>query len=101
MEIGMRSTQQMSITLPHEMAALIKQKVSLGQYASESEVVRDGLRTLLARDRAVEHWLQGSVASAYDAMQLDPARALSTAQVREKMKAVHTHALKAAPSVAA
>lgn len=97
----MRSTQQMSITLPNEMAALIKEKVSLGQYASESEVVRDGLRTLLARDRAVEHWLQGSVAGAYDAMQLDPARALSTAQVRAKMKAVHTNALKTASTAAA
>ncbi len=97
----MRSTQQMSITLPNEMAALIKEKVSLGQYASESEVVRDGLRTLLARDRAVEHWLQGSVAGAYDAMQLDPARALSAAQVRAKMKAVHTKALKTAFAAAA
>jgi antitoxin ParD1/3/4 len=97
----MRSTQQMSITLPTEMAALIKQKVSLGQYASESEVVRDGLRTLLARDRAVEQWLQGSVANAYDAMQLDPARALSTAQVRAKMKVVHSKALKTASAVAA
>lgn len=64
----MRSTQQMSITLPNEMAALVKEMVSLGQYASESEVVRDCLRTLLARDRAVEHWLHGSVANAYDAM---------------------------------
>ncbi len=97
----MRSTQQMSITLPNEMAALIKEKVSQGQYASESEVVRDGLRTLLARDRAVEHWLQGSVAGAYDAMQLDPARALSPAQVRAKLKAVHTKALKTASTAAA
>ncbi len=61
----MRSTQQMSITLPNEMAALIKAKVSLGEYANECEVVRNGLRTLLARDRAVEHWLRGSVAGAY------------------------------------
>ena len=90
----MRSTQQMSITLPNEMAALVKEKVSLGEYASESEVVRDGLRTLLARDRAVEHWLLGSAASAYDAMQLAPARALSAAQVRAKMKTVHAKALK-------
>ncbi|MGA8513172.1 MAG: type II toxin-antitoxin system ParD family antitoxin [Burkholderiaceae bacterium] len=97
----MRSTQQMSITLPNGMAALIKEKVRLGQYASESEVVRDGLRTLLARDRAVEHWLQGSVAGAYDAMQLDPARALSVAQVRAKMKAVHTKALKTVSTAAA
>jgi antitoxin ParD1/3/4 len=97
----MRSTQQMSITLPNEMAALVKEKVSLGEYASESEVVRDGLRSLLARDRAVEHWLQGTVANAYDAMQLAPARALSAVQVRAKMKKVHTQALETSTKVAA
>ena len=48
----MRSTQQLSITLPNEMADLIRAKVATGEYATESEVIRDGLRTLLARDRA-------------------------------------------------
>jgi antitoxin ParD1/3/4 len=52
--IQMRSTQQMSITLPLEMAALVKAKVAAGEYASESEVIRDGLRELLARDRAMD-----------------------------------------------
>ena len=37
-------------------------KVATGEYGTESEVIPDGLRTLLARDRAVEAWLreQGS-----------------------------------------
>ena len=50
----MQTTQQMSITLPIDMADLVKAKVRTGEYASESEVMRDGLRTLLARDRAIE-----------------------------------------------
>ncbi len=29
-----------------------------GEYASESEVIRDGLRALMARDKAVEGWLR-------------------------------------------
>ena len=62
----MRSTKQMSITLPHEMAQLVKEKVAKGEYASESEVIRDGLRALLARDRAVEEWLRQQVAPVYD-----------------------------------
>ena len=57
----MRSTQQMSITLPLEMAAMVKAKVAAGEYASESEVIRDGLRALLARDRAMEDWLRDEV----------------------------------------
>ena len=50
----MRTTQQLSITLPNDMADVVKTKVKTGEYASESEVIRDGLRALLARDRAVE-----------------------------------------------
>ena len=47
----MRTTQQLSITLPNEMANLVKTKVQTGEYATESEVIRDGLRALMARDR--------------------------------------------------
>jgi antitoxin ParD1/3/4 len=63
----MRSTQQLSITLPNEMAAAVKSKVATGEYATESEVIRDGLRTLLARDRAVDQWLNKHVGPAFDA----------------------------------
>jgi antitoxin ParD1/3/4 len=72
----MRSTQSLSITLPLEMAQMVKDKVASGEYATESEVIRDGLRTLAARDAAVEKWLREEVAPAYDAHKADPARAL-------------------------
>lgn len=81
----MRSTQQFSITLPNEMADLVKAKVAAGEYATESEVIRDGLRTLLARDRAMEAWLREQVIPAAKALKADPARALSAGQVRERL----------------
>ena len=71
----MRTTQAFSITLPLEMAEMVKAKVASGEYATESEVIRDGLRTLAARDAAVERWLQEEVTSAYDAHKADPGRA--------------------------
>jgi len=71
----MRSTQQMSITLPIEMAALVKSRVSSGDYASESEVIREGLRALQERENAVDQWLRGEVAAAYDAHKSDPTKA--------------------------
>ena len=46
----MRTTQQMSITLPNEMAARIKARVASGEYASESEVIREGLRLVEERE---------------------------------------------------
>lgn len=72
----MRTTQSLSITLPIEMAEMVKAKVASGEYASESEVIRDGLRTLVARDAVVERWLREEVAPAYDAHKADPARAM-------------------------
>ena len=40
----MRTTQQFSVTLPNEMADQVRAKVARGDYASESEVIREGLR---------------------------------------------------------
>lgn len=85
----MRTTQQMSITLPKEMADAVKSKVRAGEYASESEVIRDGLRALMARDRAVESWLRNQVGPAYDALKADPSRAVTADQVRARLAAEH------------
>ena len=81
----MRTTQQLSITLPNEMAEAIKTKVRFGEYASESEVIREGLRALLNRDRAIESWLQNEVGVAYDALKSNPSRAVTADQVRERL----------------
>lgn len=83
----MRSTQQFSITLPHEMADAVRAKVAGGEYATESEVIREGLRALLARDQAIEKWLRTEVAAAYDELKADPSRALTIGQVRASLAA--------------
>ena len=81
----MRTTRQMSVTLPHEMADLVRSKVASGEYASESEVIRDGLRALAARDRAVEAWLLERVAPAYDRLQADSDSAFTPQQLRARL----------------
>ncbi|MFG1315462.1 type II toxin-antitoxin system ParD family antitoxin [Xanthobacter autotrophicus] len=83
----MRTTQQFSVTLPNEMAQMVKTKVSSGEYASESEVIRDGLRALQARDKALESWLRTEGVAAYDKLKADPSRALGVDQVREHLAA--------------
>ncbi len=89
----MRTTQQFSITLPNEMAQQVRAKVAAGEYATESEVIRDGLRTLLARDRVVEDWLRNVVAPAYDAHQADPARGILAEEVRNRLAARHARTI--------
>lgn len=90
----MRTTQQLSITLPNEMAQQVRRKVASGEYASESEVIRDGLRTLLARDKAIQAWLLDEVAPTYDAMKADSERAISQRAVKEALAAEYKKAQK-------
>ena len=85
----MRTTKQLSITLPKEMADAVKAKVATGEYATESEVIRDGLRALMARDRAVESWLLEEVVPAYDALKADPSRAVTVNQIRARLATEH------------
>ena len=66
------------------MAGLVKAKVRTGECASESEVIRDGLRSMMARDRAVESWLHKQVGPAYDVLKTDPSRAVSVDEVRTR-----------------
>lgn len=85
----MRTTQQLSITLPKAMAELVRERVDAGEYASESEVIRDALRSLQARDRALEHWLQTEVVAAYNEVRADPASRVSSDEVRARLSALH------------
>lgn len=85
----MRTTRAISITLPREMVRMIKSKVASGEYASDSEVVRDGLRTLQARDAALEKFLREEAAKSYDEYKADPKNIISAADVSAALDARH------------
>jgi Arc/MetJ-type ribon-helix-helix transcriptional regulator len=69
------------------MADALRDRVQSGEYASESGVIREGLRALLARDQAVEAWLRGEVAQAYDALAANPTRGVSGTELRARLAA--------------
>ncbi|WP_376702634.1 type II toxin-antitoxin system ParD family antitoxin [Mesorhizobium sp. ISC25] len=81
----MRTTQPLTITLPLDMAQMVKDKVSSGEYATESEVIRDGLRTLAARDAAIERWLREEVAPTLEDARAHPERLLTADQLRKNL----------------
>lgn len=85
----MRTTRQMSITLPVEMADAVRAKVASGDYASESEVIREGLRALEARDEAVERWLRTEVVATYDEMKAHPERGIPAEEVRANIERLY------------
>lgn len=91
----MRTTQQLSITLTKEQAQMVKAKVESGEYASESEVIREGLRYLQERDRAFEKWLREEVVPAYEEWKADPSTAIPLDQVVAELRAHHGRRMKA------
>jgi putative addiction module CopG family antidote len=84
----MRKTQSLSITLPHEMAKAVKEKVASGAYATESEVIREGLRALGEREAALEDWLRTEGVARYDAYKRHP-RGRPAAKVFARVRQHH------------
>jgi putative addiction module CopG family antidote len=91
-----RNTQPMSITLPHAMAAMVRAKVASGEYASESEVIRDGLRILQARDAVVAQWLQDEIAKRGDEGRSAGLNAEDLVEFLAKLRAARRRAAKSA-----
>jgi putative addiction module CopG family antidote len=82
----MRTIKQMSITVTLDQAQMIADKVASGQYATESEVVRDGLRILMARDQTVETWLRDTVVPEYDRVMAGEVELLPPDEVRRQLR---------------
>lgn len=85
----MRNTTPISVTLPHDMAAMVKAKVASGEYASESEVIRDGLRTLQARDQALEAWLRDEAVKSFDEVAAHPDKVVNADEIMDRIRKAH------------
>jgi Arc/MetJ-type ribon-helix-helix transcriptional regulator len=79
---AMRSTQRLRITLPDDLADALRAKVASGEYATESDVIREALGLLFVRDRVVETWLRERVAESYGALKADPSRGVGVATAK-------------------
>jgi putative addiction module CopG family antidote len=76
------------------MAKMVKDKVASGDYATESEVIREGLRALKARDSAEEEWLRSEGVARYDAYRRDPSVARPADEVFARLRTHHTRRTK-------
>jgi antitoxin ParD1/3/4 len=83
----MQNTQQLSITLPLDLAEAIERKVKSGAYASVSDVVRDGVCALLERDAAVEQWLREEVIAGREEYLGDPSQGVPAEHILDRIKA--------------
>lgn len=79
--LAVPKTSQLTITLPGDLVEMVHRKVASGEYASEAEVIADGLEALEDDRRRFEAWLREEVAPALDALRADPSRAVSIEEV--------------------
>ena len=85
----MADRHQLSVTLPDDLADRVRARVASAEYANESDVIAEALRTLDDRDHDLEHWLRTDVVAAYDKMKADPSRGRSIEQVRASLATLH------------
>lgn len=85
----MSAAKKRTFSLPSEQADYIDALVKSGAYASGSEVVRAGLRSLQERDTAIERWLREEVAATFDSLQADPSRAIPAQEVFAAVRSRH------------
>jgi antitoxin ParD1/3/4 len=90
----MRPAEKLSITLPAEMARMVRDKVEGGAYASNSEVIREALRTWQEREamktQRVDE-IRQKIAESVD----DPRPSLTAEEVSKRLKTLHRKTVKA------
>lgn len=81
------NAEKLSITLPADMAQMIRRRVESGVYASNSEVIREALRAMLDREQERERRLEAVRAKIYAAID-NPVR-LTPKEVRQRLDRLH------------
>lgn len=74
-----------TVALPMDTVERLRARVAAGDYASESDVVREGLLALEAQDSRLEHWLQTDGVARYDAWRSTPDEVLTSEEVRSSL----------------
>ncbi|RVQ54110.1 type II toxin-antitoxin system ParD family antitoxin [Sinorhizobium meliloti] len=89
-------TEKLSISLPVDMARMVRRRVEDGAYASNSEVIREALRLWQQREQERGHRLD-AIRASLDAAANDPARH-GSAEVSARFDRLLTEAEKTAKS---
>ncbi|MGF9564368.1 type II toxin-antitoxin system ParD family antitoxin [Neorhizobium sp. JUb45] len=83
----MSKMQSITVSLPMDIAEQLHEKVSSGEYATESEAVTEGLRELFAEDPAIQKWIEDDVLPTFDRLQAGTEKTFTVDEVRERLNA--------------
>jgi antitoxin ParD1/3/4 len=90
----MRPAEKLSITLPAEMARMVRDKVEGGAYASNSEVIREALRSWQEREVMKTQRLDEIRQKIAESVN-DPRPSLTAEEVSKRLKTLHQKTVKA------
>jgi antitoxin ParD1/3/4 len=90
----MRPADKLSITLPADMARMVRDKVEGGAYASNSEVIREALRVWQEREAVKAHRMEEIREKIADAIN-DPRPSLTDKEVTRRLKKLHQKTVRA------
>jgi antitoxin ParD1/3/4 len=78
------ATQEFTITLPKDVAEIVRAKVLSGRYATESEFIEAAIveAILPSHDDGLEHWIQTEGVRRCEAMDADPSRGLTFEEIK-------------------
>jgi antitoxin ParD1/3/4 len=94
----MQPAEKLSITLPADVAQMLREKVEGGDYASNSEVIREALRCWQEREALRTERLniiRNKIAESID----DPRPAIPAIDVRRRLKALHQKTIESGQGV--
>jgi putative addiction module CopG family antidote len=75
------------VTLSDEAAVeFVRGKVKSGEYASEADVVREGISAMQEEEAEVERWLREVAGPRYDSFHADPSSGIPIDQVEKNLE---------------
>jgi len=90
----MQPAEKLSITLPADMARMVRDKVEGGSYASNSEVIREALRAWQEREAMKAQRLDDVREKIAESVN-DPRPSLTAKEVSKRLKTLHQTTVKA------
>ncbi len=79
-------SQQFSITLPDDLAAMVERKIESGAYASVNDMILDGVRGLLEQEATLERWLQTEIREGHADYMVDPSKGIPAHDILDRIK---------------
>jgi antitoxin ParD1/3/4 len=82
----MPQATSLQVTLSEDALEFVREKVSKGEFASESDVINESVAAMRDHDHEFERWLQEVGGSRYDNFQANPSSGIPIDQVEKNLE---------------